>query len=42
MEQRARKQQQIRQQAEEMGPMLGQQEKSRDHQKGAERDPGTS
>jgi len=42
MEQRACKQQQIRQQAEQMGPMLSQQEKPRDRQKGTEYDPGTS
>jgi hypothetical protein len=42
MKQRAREQQQIRQQAKEMGPMFGQQEKPRDRQKGAEHDPGTS
>jgi hypothetical protein len=42
MEQRACEQQQIRQQAKEMGPMFGQQEKPSNRHKGAERDPGTS
>lgn len=42
MKQRAGEQQQIRQQAEKMRPMLGQQEKSRNRQKGTENDPGTS
>jgi hypothetical protein len=42
MEQRACKQEQIRQQAKEMGPMLSQQEKPRDRQKGTKHDPGTT
>lgn len=42
MEQRACEQQQIRQQAKDMGPMFVQQEKSRHPQKGTEHDPGTS